>query len=153
MDAAIGSSLAIANSIRAKTNKSIFLRFPVIKEFFLYGIIGSFSAGVDSFLFWILRKQGMVLFAANFIGINMGICSSFLLNTFFNFKAPQKLLRRGIKFFAVGYLGLLLSMFILHTGVIVLELRDIYVKIVSVFIVALIQFILNKLFTFRETER
>jgi UDP-galactopyranose mutase len=158
MDAVIVSALNSAKIVKttlcSDTNfiKRLFLKYTVIRELFLYGIIGAFSAGLDSLVFWLLRNQDINLFLANFISINLGICSSFLLNTFFNFRMTNKLLIRAIKFFIVGYLGLLLSMLILHIGVDVWLFRDIAVKIVSVFIVALFQFILNKTMTFRKEK-
>jgi putative flippase GtrA len=126
MDAVIANALYIANIVKqqfyphANFIKRTLLKYPVILELFLYGIIGCFSAGLDSLVFLLLRNQNTNLFVANFIGINLGICSSFLLNTFLNFRITNKLLIRAIRFFVVGYLGLFLSMLILHMGVNVL---------------------------------
>jgi len=148
MDAVIERALELAEQLKRKTifNVSVSL----LKEIVLYGVIGLCCASFDSLLFFLLRKIAVNLYVANFISINAGIISSFLLNTFFNFRVKDKLKIRGIKFFAVGYAGLALSMFIMHIGVSVLDAREIIVKIVSVFIVAAIQFTLNKLFTFRK---
>jgi putative flippase GtrA len=122
----------------------------LIKEILLYGIIGSCCAALDSVIFLLLRKAGVNLYAANFVSVNTGISASFLLNTFINFKVKDKIKIRGVKFFAVGYTGLMLSMLVMHIGVKVLGTKEIFVKIVSVFIVAAIQFTLNKLFTFKK---
>jgi putative flippase GtrA len=126
-------------------------KYPFLQEIFFYGLIGLFSAGLDSIVFLFMRKLHCNLYLSNFIGINVGICCSFLLNTFLNFRMPNKLFLRGIKFFAVGYSGLLLSMFIMHIGVHTLRLKDIVIKIVSVFLVAVFQFTLNRLIIFRKT--
>ena len=148
MDAAVARALEMAEQIKKQTVFSSHLL--LVKEIMLYGIIGSCCAALDSGIFLLLWKSGINLYAANFISINVGICTSFLLNTFINFKVKDKLKIRGVKFFSVGYAGLLLSMIVMHIGVKALGAKEILVKIVSVFIVAAVQFTLNKLFTFRK---
>jgi putative flippase GtrA len=122
----------------------------LIKEIMLYGIIGSCCAALDSVIFFILRKTGINLYTANFISINTGILSSFLLNSFINFKVKDHLKIRGIKFLAVGYTGLAFSMLVLHIGVKIFDIKELSVKLFSIFIVATVQFTLNKLFTFKK---
>ena len=92
------------------------------------------------------------IYFPNFVSINIGILCSFLLNAFFNFKRSDKLWRRALKFFAVGYCGLVLSMLILRIGVVRFDFDDKLVKLFSVFFVAALQFILNKFITFNKTK-
>lgn len=121
----------------------------VIKQILLYGIIGGLAAGIDSGIYYFLtRLYSINEFAANFASVNIGITISFLLNTFINFKMTNKIWLRAISFYSVGYLGLALSSFILYVGIHVLELNDFVIKISSVFLVALFQFVFNKLVTF-----
>jgi putative flippase GtrA len=114
-----------------------------------YGLIGMFCASLDSFVFYLLRKNALNLYLANFISVNIGIMTSFLLNRHFTFKVKNLIFKRGLKFFAVNYCGLLLSMGILYVGSNIMNQNDMYVKIVSIFFVALFQFTLNKLLTFK----
>lgn len=123
----------------------------MIKNFFLYGIIGSFSAGLDTLVFYFLRLYDWNLYITNFISINLGITCSFLMNAFLNFKITDKIFKRATRFFTIGYCGLSMSMFIMYLGVDVMQFRDIIVKIISGFIIALFQFLLNKFITFRRT--
>lgn len=122
----------------------------LIKEIFLYGIFGLFSASMDTLSFMLLSKIGLSLLVANFISVNIGIAISFFLNTFLNFKKNTKLCQRAIKFFGVGYIGLALSTFILWIGVTVIQQQEIFVKIISVVIVAAVQYLLNKFITYRK---
>jgi len=123
----------------------------LIREIILYGIIGGFSATIDSIIFYWL-SQSINIYVSNFISINTGILISFLLNTYVNFKAKDKIRFRAVSFFSVGYTGLGLSMLILYIGVEVLNYREMFVKILSVFIVAAVQFTLNKMITFRRVD-
>ena len=122
----------------------------LFKEMILYGIFGLFSASMDTLSFMLLSKIGLSLLAANFISVNIGIAISFLLNTFLNFKKSTKLGQRALKFFGVGYMGLALSTFIMWYGVTIMHQKQIIIKIISVVIVAAVQYILNKFITFRK---
>ena len=124
-------------------------KYPIIREMFLYGLIGGSTALVDTLVYTVLTHLcHMNELIANFIGVNIGIALSFVFNTFFNFKKTDRIQKRAVSFFIVGYLGLGLSMLILYLGVDVLQLFDIYVKLASVVIVAIFQFVLNKLVTY-----
>jgi UDP-galactopyranose mutase len=150
MDAVVARALEIAAQVNA--NAKVRLPVSLIKEIVLYGIIGFCCATLDSIVFLYLRKTGVNLYLSNFTGINLGIIFSFLLNTFVNFRVRDRLKIRAMKFFAVGYGGLALSMFIMHAGVDLLNGNEIFVKIFSVFTVAAAQFTVNKLFTFKKKK-
>ncbi|MEY8335594.1 GtrA family protein [Lachnospiraceae bacterium 47-T17] len=122
----------------------------LFKEMILYGIFGLFSASMDTLSFMMLSKIGLSLLAANFISVNIGIAISFLLNTFLNFKKSSKLGQRALKFFGVGYMGLALSTFIMWYGVTIMHQKQIIIKVISVVIVAAVQYLLNKFITFRK---
>ncbi|MDR2510688.1 MAG: UDP-galactopyranose mutase [Spirochaetaceae bacterium] len=152
MDEAAARSLALAKNAAPLYHKSKnFLAKTLFRQVTLYGIIGSFCAGLDSVIFILLRKLLVNAYLSNFISVNIGILSSFLLNTFINFKTPDKLKVRALRFFCVGYGGLTLSMCVLFIGKTLLGQKDEIVKIFSVFIVASFQFTCNKLFTFRRS--
>lgn len=122
-----------------------------IKKLFLYGVIGCFSASMDTALFFVLTKVFVFQYlTANFCSVNFGILISFLQNNFFNFKTKDKIKKRAFKFFCIGYLGLLLSTLIIWFGSEFLQLDSMYVKITSVFIVAFFQFVLNYFITFKK---
>jgi putative flippase GtrA len=122
------------------------------REIVLYGLIGGLSAGVDTLLFWLLSKD-ISPFFANCISVTMGITISFLLNTFVNFKVRDRLFIRALSFYLIGFAGLALSSLLLYLGIEVLQMGNLLVKIISVFIVAAVQFTLNKLLTFRKQNK
>ena len=80
--------------------------------------------------------------------MNIGILSSFLLNTYLNFKKTDQTVKRALCFFSVGYCGMGLSMVLLYIGTNIMGYGDITIKIAAIFIVAVFQFILNKLVTY-----
>ncbi|HIZ16323.1 MAG TPA: GtrA family protein [Firmicutes bacterium] len=126
---------------------------PLIKQLISYGIIGGISSGLDFCVYVILTHIGINELIANLISVNIGIACSFIFNSIITFKMTDKKLKRGIKFFLVGYCGLGLSTLILFIGTKVFYINEIVVKLISIFIVALFQFILNKLITFRGENK
>lgn len=122
----------------------------LFREMFLYGIFGLFSASMDTLSFWLFSKIGMPLLGANFISVNIGITISFFLNSFINFKRTDSLGKRAVKFYGVGYVGLLLSMLIMWVGVEKMYFQQMYVKVFSVILVAAVQYLANKFFTFKK---
>lgn len=121
----------------------------LLRELFLYGVIGVFSVSVDTFSFMLFEKAGLPLLLANFISVNIGIGLSFFLNTYFNFKKTDRISKRAAGFFSVGYIGLLLSMGIMWAGVHVAGMDKLTVKIISVIVAAAVQYVLNKFVTFK----
>ena len=58
-------------------------------------------------------------------------------------------MNRGLKFFIIGYCGLVLSMVIVYIGENVFYIDELITKLISIFIVSAFQFVLNKLVTFK----
>lgn len=133
--------------------KKLFEKYKaLILEMFLYGIIGLTSAGIDTLVFHLLtKKTGMYSLFANMISVPIGICISFTLNLFINFKTKDHIFKRFVSFFAIGMFGLVLSEAILALG----EHQSwniLLTKIASVVIVAIVQYILNKFISFRKIK-
>lgn len=130
--------------------KDVIKKYPILRKMFLYGFIGAFSAGVDALIFALFRNLNMSLYIANFISINVGVACSFLLNTYINFKAIDRILKRAVIFWIVGYCGLGLSMLIIYLCVTRAGLNEMVIKFFSILFVAAIQFVLNNYITYKR---
>ena len=62
--------------------KELFEKRPILREIFLYGLIGGTSAGLDFILTIVLTHLGLNALISNIIGVVSGITLSFFLNTF-----------------------------------------------------------------------
>lgn len=119
----------------------------------LYGIIGSFSSGLDFAIYTLLvQVLGVHYIAANCISVVAGISTSFILNRNYNFKVKDKTGRRFGIFLCVGFTGLLLSNLILYTCINTFALNKIVSKLLSIVLVVFFQFLVNKYFTFKPNE-
>lgn len=118
-----------------------------------YGIIGAISAGLDFVIYSFLTSHFVINYQiANVISVHCGIICSFLLNREYNFKVKDKLAKRFLSFYSVGLLGLGLSALLLHLQIDIFDLNKIASKLVTIIIVALLQFLLNKTITFKTKK-
>lgn len=123
------------------------------RNLILYGIIGSCTATLDFLIFTGLTQITAIHYiVANVISCGTGILCSFLLNRKYNFKVTDHTIRRMIIFFSVGIFGLFLSSVILHICIDELQLNELWSKVLSIVIVVIIQFLLNKYVSFRVSK-
>ena len=95
--------------------------------------------------------MGVNQFIANTISIHCGIFLSFFLNSRYNFKKTDDFWGRFIPFYLTGIFGLALSQGILWLGG-YFGVDSIITKLVSIVIVALVQFFINRSVAFRDKK-
>ena len=122
-------------------------------DLILYGIIGSFSACLDFAIYSILiQYTSLQYLVANCISVFGGISTSFILNRNYNFKVKDHTSRRFTIFFVVGLCGLVLSNIILYLCIDRMSINKTISKLLSIILVALFQFLLNKFLTFKPSN-
>lgn len=119
------------------------------RELILYGIIGGLCASLD-FGVYTLLSLWMPFLWANIISVHCGILCSFILNRNYNFKVKDNTGKRFISFYLVGLAGLGLSELLIYLLTDKFEWHYILAKLLTVVVVALFQFALNKLITFNR---
>lgn len=123
------------------------------RKFFRYCLIGCSGAGLDFIVYTILTLFFNINYLlANALSVTFGITNNFFLNTFFNFKKKDKLHIRFLSFYAVGILGLLISEGILYILIDKLHYDSTLSKIISIFVITIIQYLLNKYITFKNFQ-
>ncbi len=128
------------------TIKNLYQRY---KNFIKYCVIGFSGAFLDFCLFALLTHFLIYYQYANAISVTFGITNNFFLNAYFNFKVKDRLFKRFISFYAVGMFGLLISAAMLFVLVETLHTNKIIAKILTIFVITIVQFSLNKIITFR----
>lgn len=130
--------------------KKILYKF---RHLILYGIIGSFSSGLDFLIYTLLVQiAGLQYILANCISVLGGISTSFILNRNYNFKVKDHAKRRFSIFLTVGLCGLLMSNIILYLCIDVWSMDKLISKLLSIVLVVLFQFLINKYFTFKPSN-
>lgn len=117
-----------------------------------YCLIGVLGLVVDFGVFTVLVHLNMNVELANFISSSCGLINNFFWNSFANFKVHDKLWLRFISYYLVGQVTTVFTTLCLFIFVDKLGFDKIIVKIVSTFIATLIQFVINKIITFRKDK-
>lgn len=130
--------------------KEVYQRF---RNLILYGLIGGCCAALDFGIYsYMCYWDIMPYLWANIISIHVGIFMSFILNRSFNFKVKDKTTQRFLSFYAVGLTGLGISELMLYLMVTLGGMNELLCKLISIVVVALIQFLLNKYITFKQNS-
>lgn len=121
------------------------------EKFFKYCLIGLSGATLDFVAFYILSEGFNIYYQyANIISVSLGITNNFFLNAYLNFKIRENLLSRFISFYLIGLLGLAISASLLYMLIDKLYFIPLLAKAITIFIVAVIQYSLNKSISFRK---
>ena len=123
-----------------------------MKQLALYCFIGGVGVSSDFVVFYLINSAGTSYQLANIAGYGFGAIISFSLNRIFTFKAKDKPVTRLAIFCAVATIGYSVSAAMLWMLVEGLILESNLAKIITLPVVVALQFILNKLITFRAVE-
>lgn len=145
--------LNLSKNMETLKNKvsNIYKRF---RNLIVYGFIGGFCAALDFAIFTLLcHFEIMPYLFANVISTHIGIFTSFLLNRSYNFKVKDKTLLRFLSFYAAGLIGLGLSSILLWLMVDKAQWNKLVCKLITIVVVSLVQFVLNKYVTFKQSKQ
>ena len=120
------------------------------RTFILYVIIGGLCFLIETLSFIILRDY-LSLILSNILSIYLASLVSFFLNSFYNFSIKDNKFSRYVKFIIVIQIGTVFSSFLLYYYVLYLD--EIVAKIFTIPFVVVIQYVLNKSWTFKSKEK
>ena len=130
--------------------KTLYKKF---HQLVLYGVIGSFSSGLDFLIYtFLVQLVGLQYIVTNCISVIAGISTSFYLNRNYNFKVKDDTKRRFSIFLAVGLCGLIMSNLILYLCIDNFGMDKLTSKLLSILLVVFFQFLVNKYLTFKPTN-
>jgi putative flippase GtrA len=121
----------------------------ITRQFLLYATIGAFCASIDVLIFNSLMNIEIETFYANFASTSCGILLSYTMNSKITFKSFTKFKTSPIRYAIVGTIGILMTSAILLLFVNQLEFEPLLVKIMTIPLVAVTQFLLNKTWSFK----
>ena len=118
-----------------------------------YVLIGVLGLVVDFGIYTILTHFKMNVEIANIISSTCGIINNFLWNSYTNFKVHDRMILRFISYFIDGQISTVFTTVSLFIFVTKLGYPHLIVKIVATFVATLIQFVINKVVTFRKAKK
>lgn len=120
----------------------------------LYALFGCVAAGSDLLLFTLLTQAGLLgVRPANAVSVGCGILISFVLNRAFTFDVRDRPILRFASFLAVGVFGLLVSDLTIAALIALAGLWPPLAKLLSIPLVFVLQYNLNRLLSFRVAAR
>jgi len=122
-----------------------------LSQMVLYGIIGLIGSGFDLAMFSLLTLC-MWPILANTLSVGASIVLSYILNSQITFSRFKHARFAALRFFTVGIFGLVLSNVLLVLLMRSLGWPEIWSKVVTIPAIALIQFLLNKFWTFKRAR-
>ena len=132
-----------------KIRSSVFSRWRRHRSFVLYSVIGCSGVLLDLLVFLVLYNVfGMHEQLATAISTTLGIVNNFLLNSFFNFRVRDGMLRRFLRFYAVGIVGIGITAALLGVFSTWLGVDPNIVKVVALPVVVAFQFTMNRKWSF-----
>ena len=118
-----------------------------------YVLIGVLGLVVDFGIYTILPHFKMNVEIANIISSTCGIINNFLWNSYTNFKVHDRMILRFISYFIVGQITTVFTTISLFVFVTKLGYPHLMVKVIATFMATLIQFVINKVVTFRKVKK
>lgn len=118
-----------------------------------YVLIGVLGLVVDFGIYTILTHFKMNVEIANIISSTCGIINNFLWNSYTNFKVHDRMILRFISYFIVGQITTVFTTISLFVFVTKLGYPHLMGKVIATFMATLIQFVINKVVTFRKVKK
>lgn len=122
-------------------------------QFLLYCLCGAIGVTIDYLIYYAAFTFGLWYQAANILGYLSGTLASFLLNRKITFDVRDNIVRRLTMFFGVAAIGFSASALMLWWMVDVMAVDARIAKLLTLPIVVIIQFSMNRQITFRENRR
>jgi len=131
----------------------LFHKYPITKEFTKFCMVGLTNLVVDM-VFYLLFTRFFHLYYifAAIISFVFAVSWSFFINRRWTFRHQEKdLFTQYIKFVIANLVGLLINLLLLWIFVDFIGLHDLAAKLIVTVIVSFVNFMLNKLWTFRKS--
>lgn len=123
------------------------------RQFLLYCVIGLSGTILDLSIYALLFKAKLLDYqAANTISYASGTLLSFILNARFNFRVTDRIAQRLICFFGVALVGWTISSLLLHLFIGDWQFNPYLSKVATLVVVMLVQYNLNRWFSFRKVN-
>ncbi len=133
-------------------------KYPIIKQIFIFGIIGVSNALIDFFVYILLTRSSSFwlkyYLIANTISFLIASIYSFFMNKKFSFKDTdnKNSFIKYIKFLTTTIISFFIVQLCLYISVQHLHVLDIYGKITGIILGAIWNFVIYKLVIFKQKQ-
>lgn len=119
-------------------------------QFIKFSIVGALNTLVSLITFYFLIRLGVYYLLAINLAYGMGMLSGYTLHKIWVFDSEHSILKTVPKFIAINLTSLGLTNILLYICVMIFNLDKILAQIIITFIVLIISYFGNKIWTFRK---
>lgn len=150
------------------------------KELIKYGLVGCVGLVIDMGLYFLLTKIWNIEYPSilveivspiikffkatddprttyvaisNVISSSLAIINNFILNSYFTFKVKDRKVKRFVSFASIAAFGVVISTSMITVLINSLQMNEMIAKIIAILTVAMMQFLINKYFTFKQHKQ
>lgn len=131
-------------------NNRYIIKYPIAKEFIKFCIVGLSNLVIDMAGYYVLTRFAHLYYIiAGVISFTIAVTWSFYINSKWTFKVEKDTSwNRYIKFIVANLISMIISLSLLFMAVDILGWHDMMAKLVSAVFVAMLNFSINKYWTF-----
>lgn len=151
------------------------LKKKAVRELIKYGIVGIIGLVIDMGIYYLLVRKFSVhypfshlisgllagnmsikmidILISNIISQTFAVVNNFILNSYFTFKVTDQKLKRFMTFASIAIGGMFVSSMLLTLFIGVWGINEMLAKAISIIIVAMMQFVINKFVTFKAAQK
>lgn len=131
--------------------KDIKLNKKEVIRFIKFGIVGILNTGLNWGLFYLLNLIGLYYIISNIIAYSISVVHSYIWNSKWVFESKfNDKKKSSFKFIILNLIGLLINSILMYLLVDIFKLVKMTSLIITTIIVMIINYVVNKLWTFAE---
>lgn len=136
-------------------NNHIFRNRPLLKEYVKFCLVGLTNLAIDLIIYWFFtRIVGLYYIVAAILSFVVAVSWSFYINRKWTFRHSGVNLRaQYVKFFIANGIAINIQLVLLYLLVDIGGIFDLFAKLITTVIVSVINFSLNKWWTFASDNR
>ena len=116
-----------------------------------FGIVGCLNTGLNWCLFYLLNSIGVYYIISTIIAYSISVVHSYIWNSKWVFESKSKNKRKSsFKFIVLNLIGLLINSILMYVSVDIFKFEKMRGLIITTIIVMIINYVVNKLWTFAE---
>lgn len=127
---------------------SIYKKYEEVINYLIFGVLTTVVSIVSYFVFAKLFNINYLV--SNIISFILSVLFAFVTNKLYVFKSKNKVMKELVSFFSSRIFTFFIDMIMMYILVSVLKFDDMISKLITQFVVIVLNYVLSKLFVFRN---
>lgn len=132
---------------------NIYKKYEEVINYLIFGVLTTLISIASFFIFSDVLNVNYLI--SNVLSFILSVLFAFVTNKLYVFKSKDKnrnkVIKELISFFSSRIFTFLIDMLIMYVGVSVLKIDKMIIKVITQFIVIVLNYVLSKIFVFKKT--